>query len=114
MQDHFENTLFLKLYASHLDRPAEVIPAPLDWDRLLADAAQTPPPTGADAREPETGEGDPLIDQHFRDLIDRAHEWRNLELLLRGLRELRVMTLVLCMPPDGSHLERVGVSKDSL
>jgi D-alanine transfer protein len=113
MQDHFENALYVKLYADHLGRPAEVIPTPLDWDRLLADAAQSPTPAGADAREPAPGD-DPLIDQRFRQSIGQAPEWQNLELLLRGLHELRLMTLVLCMPPDGSHLERLGVAKESL
>lgn len=113
MQDHFENTLFLKLYADHLGRAAEVIPTPLDWDRLLAEVAQTPAPSGADAREPAPGD-EPLTDQRFREAIGHTPEWHDLELLLRVLHEMRVHTLVLCMPPDGSHLERVGVSKESL
>ena len=112
MQDHFENVLFLKLYAGHLGPPAKAIPAPLDWDRLLAGAAQSPTPR-ADALDPPPN-NDPLFEQRFREAIGHAPEWENLELLLRGLHELGVRTLVLCMPPDGTHLERRGVSKESL
>lgn len=108
-QDHFENALFIKLYQHHLTHPPGAVPAPLDWDRLIADASSQPSPSN----EPLTAHK-LTTDQAFREAVGRAPEWHDLELLLRGLHEMGVRTLVLCMPPNGVYFEHSGVSKESL
>ena len=44
----------------------------------------------------------------------KAPEWDDLEVLLRGLQEMGMVSLILCMPPDGSFLENGGISNESL
>jgi D-alanine transfer protein len=111
-QDHFESALFVKLFRHHLSHPPEVLPAQLDWDRLIAEASSQTVPTDPEAREPRGGKL--MNDRAFREAVEHAPEWRDLELLLRGLHEMGVRTLVLCMPPNGVYFEHSGVSKESL
>jgi D-alanine transfer protein len=111
-QDHFESALFVKLFKNHLSHAPEVVPAPLDWDALIAQASSDSGPAGPGARDPLGHKV--MNDAAFREAVAYAPEWQDLELLLRGLHEMGAMTLVLCMPPNGVYFEHSGVSKESL
>jgi D-alanine transfer protein len=111
-QDHIAMGGHLLLHPPPAARP--VAPgAPLEWERLLAEATAAAPKGGAAAayRPYFKKFGS---DEGFRQKVAHAPEWDNFELLLRGLHRLRMHPLILCMPPDGVFLENGGISKESL
>jgi D-alanine transfer protein len=110
-QDHFETARFLRLHAAELGPPPEVIPEQVDWDRLIA---RPSPPSTPSAAPRELSPDKLRIGESYRESIEHGPAWQELELLLRALREMRVTTLVLCMPPNRVYLKRIGVSKESL
>ena len=107
LQDHFENVLFVYPFRHLLAHPLKTIPAPLDWDRLIAQAAAQSGPALDGSRKA-------FQDQAFRTMTDQSPEWEDFELLLRGLHEMGARTLVLRMPPNGVYWRRVGVSQETL
>ena len=107
LQDHFEIALFVDAFRHLLAHPPKTIPPQLDWDRLLAQAASQSGPAIDDSRKA-------FEDQAFRTMTEQSPEWEDFELLLRGLHEMGVRTLVLRMPPNGVYWQRIGVSRETL
>jgi D-alanine transfer protein len=105
VQDHFHTFAFLLQHRHHLAfRPR---PAELDWAQLLARAAQD-----ESASEEAQMESDMSSkhDDHFLRRLDQSREWGDLELLLRGLRQLGARPLLLSMPINGAYLDRLHIS----
>ncbi len=114
-QDHFEVVRYLlgqglppkTVFHPHLTT--------LDWPALLA-AATRNTSTGGDAnprperalREIEAGG-----DAAFREVVAGAHEWENLELLLRTLTQLGARPLLLSPPLNGPYMDRLGISAEA-
>jgi D-alanine transfer protein len=109
LQDHYEVVWWArgdhKLY--HLVRRKS---ATLRWDRLLTNAVKMSKPL------PEED-----FDSRFRYFADdtafiaalgRSAEWEDLALLLRVVRELKLDPLVLSMPMEDAHFERMGISPE--
>lgn len=113
-QDHFESAAYILQHHFRRAIPPHR-PYTLDWPHLLERAAQfaTPYRAEQDEREPdwiaECGGGD----RRFLETMEHAHEWTNLELLLRGMRELGVKPLLLSMPLNGVQFDRLGISPSS-
>jgi len=104
-EDHFHTLMFL---AHHWRRwTFHPHPAVLDWSRLIAKAAQQASSVEAleEPAEP-TGSGDP---EYLRRL-GSSREWSDLELLLRGLRQLGARPLLLSMPLNGAYFDRARIS----
>src|SRR4030095_15810336 len=84
-----------------------------NWARLLAHARQQTEASGIDpARDAEAPWHARVVGgaAGFLETLARAHEWNDLELLLRGLRDLGVKPLLLSMPINGPYYDRIGVS----
>jgi D-alanine transfer protein len=84
-------------------RPSAPPNAPVHWDDVLANATlerlvplKLPPDR---TRE------------RFLDHIERNTEWRDFDLLLRALRELRARPLLVAMPLNGSVYDANGISR---
>jgi D-alanine transfer protein len=114
-QDHFETVLYMmRQPPRHLTRVPQPQPAQLDWDRLLAEADAQSPPLPELVPFTAAGEQTALDLARFRDVVEHSPEWLDLKLLVRGLRELGLQPLILCMPVDGRSLARTGVSREQL
>jgi len=113
-QDHAECFTFLHIYRHHVEAAPERAPAQLNWDRLIAEASSIPVPTAEKAThfDPETDGTN--YEKLFERMLHTAEEWSDLDLLVRGLAELGVKPLVLCMPPNGTYYENTGVAHDTL
>jgi D-alanine transfer protein len=84
-------------------RPGAPPTAPVDWGDILANASleglvrrRLPPDR---TRE------------QFLNRVERTIEWRDFELLLRTLRELRARPLMVSMPLNGAAYDAVGISR---
>ncbi|HEV7405424.1 MAG TPA: D-alanyl-lipoteichoic acid biosynthesis protein DltD [Chthoniobacteraceae bacterium] len=114
-QDHFETALYmLRQPARHLTRIPRPEPVQLDWDRLLAEADAQSAPLPELVPYVAAGERVTLDEALFREVVERGQEWPDLKLLVRGLRELGMKPLILCMPVDGRSLVKTGVSRKEL
>ena len=80
------------------------VPRTLDWPQLTARATRDAFPE-QNLRAMRKGG-----DQNFLATLDRAKEWKSLELLLRGLREMGADTLLLTMPVNGTYFDEIGVT----
>jgi len=107
LQDHFEIVQWMrddhKLF--HLV-PRQA--AKLDWDRLLAEAAPLVKPLPEEVPDSRFRYFDD--DAAFLEALERSYEWDDLALLLRVVRELKLDPLLLSMPIEDAHLERMGIS----
>jgi D-alanine transfer protein len=109
LQDHYEVVWWMrgdhKLY--HLVRRKS---SKLHWDRLLANAVKTtkpPPEEEFDSRFRYFAD-----DMAFIEALGRSAEWEDLALLLRVVRELKLDPLLLSMPMEDAHFERMGISPE--
>jgi D-alanine transfer protein len=113
LQDHFHSLLFI---FQRVRSTPQLHRETLDWPNLMARAE-------ADAailiktqivRDSENaatvGHTD---DAAFLGRLAQAHEWTDLDLLLRTLRELHVQPLILSMPIPGVFFEQCGVSRSA-
>ncbi len=113
-QDHFESAIYILHHHMRANPPRR--PGELDWERLITKmTALASPYRGADASEPVPDEIEQFGggDREFMTTMSRAHEWENLELLLRGMRELHMRPLLLTMPLNGVHFDRLRISAAS-
>jgi D-alanine transfer protein len=123
LQDHWESLAFLReASASGLSEPTRQ-PARPDWDSLKSKSQQQARahsqsnPWGFDdavwaenANRLDNRERTRSTNQFVR-MIEEASEWRDLDLLLRGLQELGARPLVLCMPIHGPYYDYLGVNR---
>jgi D-alanine transfer protein len=115
VQDRFEVALYIERRLARPGAPDPRRETPLDWDLLLAEAtAHSTPNSDRDSAPPATEEGRKARDLLFRDCLAHGREWEDLELLLRGLRQMKMKTLVLCMPLQEGYYERTGVTQEAL
>jgi D-alanine transfer protein len=113
-QDHFESAYYILQRHFRRAMPPRR-PMEIDWPHLLQRAAQFATPYGGD---PNAGDADWTEnsgggDEQFLKKLAQAHEWKNLELLLRGMRELGLQPLLLSMPLNGVQFDRLGISPSS-
>jgi D-alanine transfer protein len=113
LQDHVESCLYIRRHTRAVHHPRHRA-VPFDWDRLIAEAS---------AKSQYPKQGPPVPKDYWRKMeLTRSYlsgdaqspEWANFEFLVRGLQELHLHALILCIPPNGFLLERGGVSKESL
>jgi D-alanine transfer protein len=109
LQDHYEVVWWArgdhKLY--HLVRRQS---AKLHWERLLAEAARSSKPLPEEEFESRFRYF--ADDEAFREALGRSVEWEDLGLLLRVVRELKLDPLLLSMPMEDAHFERMGISSE--
>ncbi len=89
-------------------------PETLDWPQLIAKASRARPANMGKA--PKVSLFDRQIasgsrDVGFRNGINAAPAWIDLELLLRALREVHARPLILSMPIAGNFYDHAGVSR---
>ena len=77
-------------------------------DRLLAEAAPLVKPLPEEVPDSRFRYFDD--DAAFLEALERSYEWDDLALLLRVVRELKLDPLLLSMPIEDAHLERMGIS----
>ncbi len=108
LQDHFESLLFIFQRVKSDPRLHREV---LDWPKLIARAADDAAAAGLQPiRDPENPPIGPTTDAAFLARLAEAHEWIDLELLLRTLAELHVRPVLLSMPIPGEFWEQCGVS----
>jgi D-alanine transfer protein len=121
MQDHWETRSLIRERAAAGPAPPGP-PEPVDWD-ALADQAEREYRTHADnnpfgienrswaqsfASQVAPAHGP--RDSHFLRRLDRAAEWKDLDLLLRALRELGAQPLLVSTPLKGELYDYAGIS----
>ena len=112
LQDHFESLAFIFQRVKSAPRLHRET---LDWPKLMARAADDAAALAKTWRLPDP-EDTPVgrtNDAAFLERIAQAHEWIDLELLLRTLTELHVRPLILSMPIPGEFWERCGISRSA-
>lgn len=114
IQDRCEVALYIARHIPAARAPAASHkPAAPDWEHLIAEATER-----SAANSYSGAESTPIAgksrEEVFRECLERGAEWDEFELLLRGLRELHMKTLVLCMPPQQTYYTRTGVSPKAL
>jgi D-alanine transfer protein len=111
LQDHFEVIQAKrddhKLYHLVARKPAE-----LDWDRLFAEAGPLVKPLPEDTPDERLKQF--AGDAAFLEALQRSAEWGDFELLLRVVRELHLDPLLLSMPMEYEHFERMGISAQAI
>ncbi|MEI9895369.1 MAG: D-alanyl-lipoteichoic acid biosynthesis protein DltD [Chthoniobacter sp.] len=107
LQDHFEviDQLERERRRWHTHDRQET---PLDWEALLAASQAQWEPLPEDVPDPRLRQF--ASDGAFLQALQRSYEWGDLELLLRAVRELGLDPLVLSMPLEYAHFERMGLS----
>jgi poly-D-alanine transfer protein DltD len=113
-QDHAQCVALLRLYRNHVERPPERSPAQLNWDRLIAEASSIPVPTAERATRFDLETNETNYEKLFERMLHTAEEWSDLDLLVRGLSDLGVRPLILCMPPNGTYYENAGVAHETI
>ncbi len=113
-QDHAETLLQLVLHRRDLQHEPVHLPQTLDWDRLIAEASALPNPGGEAALRGKQIPGEITSNAEFREVLAHSVEWRTFDLLVRGLEELHMRPLILCMPPNSHYYGHIGVSAESL
>lgn len=102
LQDHFEALVYIlsggKGIQRHGWRPADSHKA-LDTDGQHPVVTESPGAIG------------PARDGAFRETIEAASEWTDLELLFRTLNELGAQPLILSMPIDRAFYDSKGISR---
>ncbi|MBV9899444.1 MAG: D-alanyl-lipoteichoic acid biosynthesis protein DltD [Chloroflexi bacterium] len=122
-QDVWETYRYIQSHPSNASRSASAVTSPIDWSAMLqqADAEQQIASNnnafGFDndvwsqkyyKLVPER-QGQ-MNDAFFADNLQHTAEFTDLDLLLRGLRELGAQPLVLSQPMPGKYFDYVGVS----
>jgi len=112
LQDHFEVLDHLK-DDRQIRRPVKRQESATDWEALLAASQRNWVPLPADIDEPDrtrvfTGDG------MFLQSLQHSYEWGDMDLLLRATRELGLDPLLLSLPLEYGHYERMGVSRSSI
>jgi D-alanine transfer protein len=112
LQDHFEVIDHLKddRWLRHMPKRHE---ASLDWETLLADSQRQWKPLPEDVNEPDRTKVF-TDDGMFLQSLQRSYEWGDMELLLRTARELGVDPLLLSIPIEYAHFERMGISPSAI
>jgi D-alanine transfer protein len=111
MQDHYATGLAIwreRHRPATSSHPAESLP----WNELLTEADGM-------VKTSVDGKPDPrphwfASDADFRQTLDEAQEWNDLELLLRTLRELHLNPLVITIPIERRHFESMGIAGASI
>jgi len=108
LQDRFEvmNSIREDSKLRHLPHRQK---SSLDWESLLAEALPLVKPLE------QEGEAEERLrhftsDAAFLEALERSLEWGDLELLLRTVRELGLDPLLLTMPMETAHFQRMGIS----
>lgn len=111
LQDHFE--VIAHLQEEHRLRhvPKRVVKA-LDWDALLASSQRLVKPLPPDLPDPRLRQF--ASDGLFLQALQRSYEWGDFELLLRTVRELGLDPLIMSMPLEYAHFERMGLSAQAV
>jgi D-alanine transfer protein len=108
MQDHCEMLSYIVKHWRQLQTEVSRSERTIDWDRLFADA-------GAQVRQHNDSDPESVGAENGPERFvageERAHEWIDFELLLRGLNELGARPLFLSMPIDGQYFDRFGVGR---
>ena len=107
LQDHYEVLAHLK-EERRLRHVPKRAPQPLDWDALLAASQHQLKPLPPDVPNPRLRQF--ANDGVFLQALQRSYEWGDFEVLLRTARELGLDPLVLSMPLEYAHFERMGLS----
>jgi D-alanine transfer protein len=113
LQDHFAAL-------NHLLREPKSAPPRhpkiLDWPKLIAEAGERGV-RRRDEKEKGNALGQRIItgrrDEWFREHVNEAREWVDLELLLRTLAKIDARPLLLSMPLDGQYYNQTGVSRSA-
>lgn len=124
LQDDWETMRWMRALRSP-GHPEDAPSAPIDWsseiahgDRLARKRSDNNPyGIDNDAWRREYEKDTKLwhkqwTDKGFKEMVDQAQEWQNLDLLLRSLRELGAEPLVLNMPMPGKWWDGIGVTTD--
>jgi D-alanine transfer protein len=111
-QDEFETTLYILTQRRTWDPEVPRETKVLEWPTLLEEAARQSHELSANelVATKRNLAGDPA----FMEAMDRSPEWSDFELLLRTFRELGFEPLVLSIPPEGKHFEKMGISMETL
>ena len=88
----------------------------LDWPRLIAKAGELGQANKDDNKKDKASRSEGQMvagprDEWFREHVNGAREWGDLELLLRTLAEVHAQPLLLSMPLDSRYYDEVGVSR---
>ena len=113
VQDHFRTAAFIYGARHRMRLLHRHHPLIFNWARLFAHATEQARASTKDpAHDPEAAWHAQVVggDAGFLATLARAHEWNDLELLLRGLRDLGAKPLLLSMPINGPYYDRIGVS----
>jgi len=113
MQDHFAAFN----YILHKIKPASQIhPEILDWSKLIASVGGTKT-TGTNKITKASSLGEEIMpsrrDLAFRNRMNAAPGWIDLELLLRTLAKVHAQPLLLSMPLAGDLYDQEGVSRSA-
>lgn len=108
-QDHFAAFRMIRAAAS----PPALQPQTLDWQDLVAkaEAAAAVDPNKQPHIEPRENFASGSRDKWFREHIEKAMAWWDLELLLRILQEIDARPLLLAMPMNGPYYNTRGISR---
>jgi D-alanine transfer protein len=107
LQDHYEVIRHLKEERRLRHVPRRVLRSP-DSDALLTASQHQLKPLPPDV--PNRRLRQFANDGAFLQALQRSYEWGDFEVLLRTARELRLDPLVLSMPLEYAHFERIGLS----
>ena len=110
VQDYFETLFFMAKQWRALQVGAKRSPNEIDWAKLIARTASR---TGENKDSDIEPVGAEMGSAAFARGVEGAREWTDLELLLRGLNELRARPLLLSMPIDGRYFDRFGVGRET-
>lgn len=111
LQDHFEVIAHLKEERRLRHTPKRVAKT-LDWDALLASSQHASKPLAPDVPDPRLRQF--ASDGQFLQSLQRSYEWGDFELLLRTARELGLDPLIMSMPLEYAHFERMGLSPQAI
>jgi D-alanine transfer protein len=111
MQDHFAA---LGQIAHRIQPAPSQRPETLDWRELISKVSALKP-TNEDKPEEPSSLHEQLApgssDAAFRNRMDTAPGWTDLELLLRTLARVHARPLLLSMPFDGESYDETGISR---
>lgn len=120
-QDHFEAVFHILAEDDQLNRPAQRGFRALNWNDLVKRAAKFAiNTTSLQAKRNEVARKKKSFlygstaahTQIFVQNVSKAHEWTDLDLLLRTFHELGAQPLLLSMPVEDIRLEAYGVSPE--
>jgi D-alanine transfer protein len=112
LQDHFAALIHIK---------RELEPAPpnhseiVDWPKLIAKIDDVTTDGADNSKQSSSSDGQTISDRDiaFRNDMNAAPAWIDLELLLRTLAEVHARPLLLSMPIAGQLYDQTGVSRST-